>query len=82
MYTDTTHIYLVDNSNTILSIYSKIFHKVTSDQKSLKNHYLDTLTSIISLWISTMVTIIKHIELHCGLHQSKVIHGSHHALQY
>jgi len=47
-----------------------------------KLFYLDTLTSIISLWISTMVTITKHVAVHSGCHQSKLIHGSHHALRY
>jgi len=27
-----------------------------------------------------MVTIIKHVPLHSGCHQSKLIHGYHHAL--
>jgi len=27
-----------------------------------------------------MVTIKKHVAVHSGCHQSKVIHGSHHAL--
>jgi len=44
--------------------------------------YFDTLTSIISIWISTMVKIIKHVAVHSGLHQSKLIHGSHHTLWY
>jgi len=37
-------------------------------------------THRISLCISTMVTLKMHVAVHSGFHQSKLIHGSHHAL--
>jgi len=44
--------------------------------------YWDTLKSIINLWISTMVTIIKYVAVHSGCQQTKLIHGSHNAVWY
>jgi len=44
--------------------------------------YWDTLKSIINLWISTMVTIIKHVAVHSGCQQTKLIHGSRNAVWY
>lgn len=62
-------------SSGVFSIIREILRS-TSDQNLVKKEkcfHLDTQTSRISLRTSTMVTIKKHVALHSGCHQSKLI---------
>jgi len=55
---------------SVLFLQFKIFNLHCSDQNTFKLVNLETQTSIISLWISTMVTIIMHVAVADTNHNS------------